>query len=107
DAAGQMLMLSAMVVEPDGTVGPTATAMFTDTPPPPNTVDLTAQASSATVNGAIFAQSSSTQAAGTDVFDSFLAIDNSPTEQGYNTPTTGTPTPLDDKNDASAHTGAL
>jgi len=57
-------------------------------------VDLTANGSSGTINGALFFQTDQ-QPAGTGFIDSFLRVQASPTEQGYNT---DGGFPFDDKN---------
>src|SRR3954452_13267461 len=53
---------------------------------PPGTpdVDLTFDGSSGTINGGVF-QTAGVQAAGTGVFNSFVRVQNTGTEQGYNT----------------------
>jgi hypothetical protein len=106
DALGQAFVLTATELGADGTAtGPVATTFFTDSAPnldPTATlVPLNTLASSTTINGAIFAQSSSALATGTGVFNAFLGIQNNGSELGYNT---GGGTVLDDKHLNSAHT---
>ncbi|MGZ5508644.1 MAG: SdrD B-like domain-containing protein, partial [Limisphaerales bacterium] len=100
DALGQSFELIATELGPDGTsTGPMATTFFTDSPVP---VDLTT--TTGTVNNAVFINTTQ-DPTGTGLIKSFLGIQDSPTESGYNTD--GLPTPLDDKNVSSVHTGSV
>ncbi|UWU74067.1 hypothetical protein N2603_28900 [Bradyrhizobium huanghuaihaiense] len=97
DALGESFVLSAT----DTTSGVMTTTAFTDSIT--GAVDVTNQSSTAQVNGAIFTNTTTAVSTGTGVFDSFLVMQNAPTESGFNTD--GTPLPLDDK--SQAHTNAL
>src|SRR5215813_10272535 len=59
------------------------------------TYDLTTAPKTATINGAIFDSGLSQQSTGTGTFDTFLMIQNTGTEEGFNTDFS--PLPLDDK----------
>src|SRR5262245_27402054 len=65
-------------------------------------IDLTAAGSSATVNGAIFIiPTQSVDASGSGVLDAFLRVQNSPSEQGYNS--SDRPVQFDEDNGATTH----
>ena len=66
-------------------------------------VNVTGQNDTATANGAIFTNTTSAVSTGTGTFDSFLVIQDSPVEEGFNTD--ANPLPLDAKE--PAHTNAL
>ncbi|QOZ46548.1 hypothetical protein XH89_26065 [Bradyrhizobium sp. CCBAU 53340] len=97
DALGESFVLSAI----DETSGIMTTTAFTDSIIGP--VDVTAQNATAQINGAIFTNTTTAVSTGTGVFDSFLVMQNAPTESGFNTD--GSPLPLDDK--SQAHTNAI
>src|SRR5262249_20461629 len=77
DAANQTFGLSAI----DVGSGQTAEILFTDSPPPA-TVDVTGQNSSASANGVVFSNTTSAISTGTGVFTTFLMIQHNKTEQG-------------------------
>ena len=66
------------------------------------TYDLTASGSSTTIDGVVF-QTVDLAPTGTGIFNSFLVIQDNPTEEGFNTDFS--PLPLDDKQ--PSHTNAL
>ncbi|WP_210249440.1 SpaA isopeptide-forming pilin-related protein, partial [Bradyrhizobium stylosanthis] len=66
------------------------------------TYDLTTSGSSATIGGVVF-QTVDLAPTGTGIFNSFLVIQDNPTEEGFNTDFS--PLPLDDKQ--PSHTNAL
>ena len=98
DALGQTFELVATEVGVSGNpIGPVAITSFTD-----SAVNLTT--SSGIVNQAVFLNTAGGPS-GTGNFQAFLGIANTGTESGYNTDNPATP--LDDKSDASVHTGSL
>jgi PEP-CTERM motif len=63
-------------------------------------LDLTTEGAHGDINGALL-QQDSIQSSGTGVFSTFLRVQNSPTEQGYNTD--ARPTQFDEKTDPHTH----
>lgn len=100
DAANQSFVLTVS----DVATSESATTAFTDTPPPPSTVPLptwfnygdthidlaSAEGTATTAAGLIWANEGSTlnvnlSSSGTGLFGTFVQVQSSPTEQGYNT----------------------
>src|SRR5690242_916873 len=100
DALGEAFQVTVV----DETTLQSATANFTDSL---TTLDFTAglNQSDKTANNAIFSNTNLVSKVGTGIVQSFLTIQGSPTEQGYNTD--GTPLPLNDQRPAFTNAVAL